>query len=242
MRRRHTGHVEAQRGIEIHKHDDDLGIQRRVRGPQHLRTDLVELAQTPLLHALAAKHGRRVPHLHRGAALGHKGILHGRTHKASGTLGTQGEPLGRFEAFLGTTLKHVGKVRTRENPEHLFAHHVGGLADTVHEHIHLFHGGRLDGVEAIAGEDAASDSLHGLPGAHTGAKEILGSFWLFGLHEPSWRQNVSVAVKSSFLHLGPRGARKPLKASRLFTLVACLDIPGVSWSILRPLPLTRLLC
>ena len=77
---------------------------------------------------------------------------------------------------------HAREVRARKHPEHLLAHHVGRLADAVHEDIDLLDGGRFHRIETVWAEHLGRDVLHLLPGAHLAPDEIFGSLCLLSLH------------------------------------------------------------
>ena len=65
------GKIEAQALVELHEHDDALGVCRRIGSAEPLDAHLVELAQAALLGTLAAEHGLGVVRLKRRGALGH---------------------------------------------------------------------------------------------------------------------------------------------------------------------------
>ena len=169
---------EAQPLEVLHEHDDDLGVKRRVGGAQHLGAHLVELAQATLLRTLAAEHRLAVPQLDGGTALRHEVVLHRSTHHARRALGPHGHALARLEVRLGATLHHVGQQGARKHAEHLLAHHVGGLADAVHEGVHLLDGRRLDLVEAVGAKQGARLVQHVLPAAHVAAEQVFRALYL----------------------------------------------------------------
>ena len=115
---------DAQALVEVHEDDDALGVGRRVGRAQPLDAHLVELAQTPLLRALAAKHRLGVPELDRRAALRHEVVLDRGAHHARRALRAHGQALLGLEPLLAARLEDALEQRTREHAEHLLAHHV----------------------------------------------------------------------------------------------------------------------
>lgn len=74
------GKIETKALVELHEHDDALGVCRRIRSAEPLDAYLVELTQTPLLGTLAAEHGLGIVGLKRRGALGHQVVLHDGAH------------------------------------------------------------------------------------------------------------------------------------------------------------------
>ena len=167
--------LEAEALVELHQHDDALGVRRGIGGAEPLDADLVELAQAALLRALAAEHRRGVPELGGSRALRHEVVLDDGAHDAGRALGAHGHALLGLEAVLVASLEEVLEEGTRDNTEHLLAHDVGRLADAVDEGVDLLDGRRLDHVEAVGPEQLARDVLHVLPGAHVAAVQVLGT-------------------------------------------------------------------
>ena len=176
------GKVEAQALVELHEHDDALGVCRRIGSAEPLDAHLMELAQAALLGTLAAEHGLGVIGLKRRGALGHQVVLHDGAHHTGRALGTKGQALLGLELGIGTLGKDALQVGTAKHAEHLLAHDVGRLADTVDKHVHLLDRGRLDGLKAKRLEHAGRNLLHLLPGAHLGADKVAGSLRLLCLH------------------------------------------------------------
>ena len=142
----------------------------------------MELAQAALLRTLAAKHRLGVVRLERSGALRHQIVLHHRTHNAGGTLGPQGQALFCLELGVGTLFQHARKVGAREHAEHLLAHHIRRLANTMHKDINLLDGRSLDGLEAVRLKYAGGNFLHVLPRAHLATDQIFSTFCLLCLH------------------------------------------------------------
>ena len=176
------GKIEAQALVELHEHDDALGVCRRIGSAEPLDAHLVELAQAALLGTLAAEHGLGVIGLKRRGALGHQVVLHDGAHHAGRTLGAKRQALLGLKLGVGAFGKDALQVGAAKHAEHLLAHDVGRLADTVDKHVHLLDRGRLDGLKAKRLEHAGSDLLHLLPGAHLGADKVAGSLRLLCLH------------------------------------------------------------
>ena len=176
------GKVEAQALVELHEHDDALGVCRRIGSAEPLDAHLVELAQAALLGTLAAEHGLGVVSLKRRGALGHQVVLHDGAHHTGRALGTKGQALLRLELGIGAFGKDALQVGAAKHAEHLLAHDVGRLADTVDKHVHLLDRGRLDGFKTKRLEHAGRNLLHLLPGAHLGADKVAGSLRLLCLH------------------------------------------------------------
>ena len=65
------GKIEAQALVELHEHDDALGVCRRIGSAEPLDAHLVKLAQATLLGTLATEHGLGIVRLKRRGALGH---------------------------------------------------------------------------------------------------------------------------------------------------------------------------
>ena len=166
--------IKAQALEEGHEHDDALGVCCGIGGAQPFDADLVELAQPPFLRTLAAEHRARIPELCRRPSLRHEVVLHRGTHDARRSLGTECETLLGLETILAPLGKQALNQRAREHAEHLLAHHVGRLADAVHEGRHLLDGGRLDHVEPVGAKHIARTILHTLPRTHVFAVQILG--------------------------------------------------------------------
>ena len=91
---------EAQTLVELHQHDDALGIGRGVGGAQPFDAHLVELAQATLLRTLAAEHRPGVPELGGSPALRDEVVLHRSAHHAGRALGAHGHALLCLEAAL----------------------------------------------------------------------------------------------------------------------------------------------
>ena len=64
------GQIEAQALVELHEHDDALGVCRRIGSAEPLDAHLVKLAQATLLGTLATEHGLGIVRLKRRGALG----------------------------------------------------------------------------------------------------------------------------------------------------------------------------
>ena len=169
------GRVKAQSAVELHEHDDALGVSRGVGSAEPLDADLVELAETTLLGALATEHGLGVPELDGSCALRHEVVLDRGANDARGPLGPHGDALLGLEAGLGARLEEVLEERAGDDAEHLLAHDVGRLPDAMDEGVHLLERRRLDHVEAVCPEELASHVLHVLPGAHVPAVQVLGT-------------------------------------------------------------------
>ena len=176
------GKIEAQALVELHEHDDALGVCRRIGSAEPLDAHLVELAQTALLGALAAEHGLGIVGLKRRGALRHQVVLHDGAHHTGRALGAKRQALLGLELGIGTLGKDALQVGAAKDAEHLLAHDVGRLADTVDKDVHLLDRGRLDRLKAKRLEYAGSDLLHLLPGAHLGADKVAGSLRLLCLH------------------------------------------------------------
>ena len=176
------GKIEAQALVELHEHDDALGICCRIGSTEPLDAHLVELAQAALLGTLAAEHGLGVVRLKGRGALGHQVVLHDGAHHTCRALGTKGQALLGLELGVGALGKDALQVGAAEHAEHLLAHDVGRLADAVDKHVHLLDRGRLDGLKTKRLEHAGRNLLHLLPGAHLGADKVAGSLRLLCLH------------------------------------------------------------
>ena len=176
------GKIEAQALVELHEHDDALGVCRRIGSAEPLDAHLVELAQAALLGTLAAEHGLGVVRLKRRGALGHQVVLDDSAHHAGRALGAKRQALLGLEFGVGALGKDALQVGTAEHAEHFLAHDVGRLADTVDKHVHLLDRGRLDGFKTKRLEHAGRNLLHLLPGAHLGADKVAGSLRLLCLH------------------------------------------------------------
>ena len=176
------GKVEAQALVELHEHDDALGVCRRIGSAEPLDAHLMELAQAALLGTLAAEHGLGVVGLKRRGALGHQVVLHDGAHHTGCALGTKGQALLGLELGIGALGKDALQVGAAKHAEHLLAHDVGRLADAVDKDVHLLDRGRLDGFKTKRLEHAGSDLLHLLPSAHLGADKVAGSLRLLCLH------------------------------------------------------------
>ena len=176
------GQIEAQALVELHEHDDALGVGSRIGSAEPLDAHLVELAQATLLGTLATEHGLGVIGLKRRGALGHQVVLHDGAHHAGRALGAKRQALLGLELGIGTLGKDALQVGAAEHAEHLLAHDVGRLADAVDKHVHLLDRGRLDGLKAKRLEHAGRNLLHLLPGAHLGADKVAGSLRLLCLH------------------------------------------------------------
>ena len=176
------GKIEAQALVELHEHDDALGVCRRIGSAEPLDAHLVELAQTALLGALAAEHGLGIVGLKRRGALRHQVVLHDGAHHTGRALGAKRQALLGLELGIGALGKDALQVGAAKDAEHLLAHDVGRLADTVDKDVHLLDRGRLDRLKAKRLEYAGSDLLHLLPGAHLGADKVAGSLRLLCLH------------------------------------------------------------
>ena len=176
------GKIEAQALVELHEHDDALGVGCRIGSAEPLDAHLVELTQTALLGALATEHGLGIVRLKRRGALGHQVVLHDGAHHAGRALGTKRQALLGLELGVGALGKDALQVGAAEHAEHLLAHDVGRLADTVDKHVHLLDRGRLDGLKTKRLEHAGRNLLHLLPGAHLGADKVAGSLRLLCLH------------------------------------------------------------
>ena len=176
------GKIEAQTLVELHEHDDALGVCRRIGSAEPLDAHLMELAQAALLGTLAAEHGLGVVSLKRRGALGHQVVLHDGAHHTGRALGTKGQTLLRLELGIGAFGKDALQVGAAKHAEHLLAHDVGRLADAVDKDVHLLDRGRLDGLKAKRLEYAGRNLLHLLPGAHLGADKVAGSLRLLCLH------------------------------------------------------------
>ena len=176
------GKIETKALVELHEHDDALGVCRRIGSAEPLDAHLVELAQAALLGTLAAEHGLGVIGLKRRGALGHQVVLHDGAHHAGRTLGAKRQALLGLKLGVGAFGKDALQVGAAKHAEHLLAHDVGRLADTVDKHVHLLDRGRLDGLKTKRLEHAGSDLLHLLPGAHLCADKVAGSLRLLCLH------------------------------------------------------------
>ena len=142
----------------------------------------MELAQTTLLGTLATEHGLGVVGLKRRGALGHQVVLHDGAHHAGRALGTKRQALLGLKLGVGALSKDALQVGAAKDAEHLLAHNVGRLADTVDKDVHLLDRGRLDGLKAKRLEYAGRNLLHLLPSAHLGADKVAGSLRLLCLH------------------------------------------------------------
>ena len=142
----------------------------------------MELAQAALLGTLAAEHGLGVVSLKRRGALGHQVVLHDGAHHTGRALGTKRQALLGLELGIGALGKDALQVGAAEHAEHLLAHDVGRLADTVDKHVYLLDRRRLDGLKTKRLEHAGRNLLHLLPGAHLGADKVAGSLRLLCLH------------------------------------------------------------
>ena len=176
------GQIEAQALVELHEHDDALGVGGRIGSAEPLDAHLVELTQATLLGTLATEHGLGVIGLKRRGALGHQVVLHDGAHHAGRALGAKCQALLRLELGVGALGKDALQVGAAEHAEHLLAHDVGRLADTVDKHVNQLDRGRLDGLKAKRLEHAGRNLLHLLPGAHLGADKVAGSLRLLCLH------------------------------------------------------------
>ena len=176
------GMIEAQALVELHEHNDALGVCRRIGSAEPLDTHLVELAQAALLGALAAEHGLGIVGLKRRGALRHQVVLHDGAHHAGRALGAKRQALLGLELGVGALGKDALQVGTAKHAEHLLAHDVSRLTDAVDKHVHLLDRGRLDGFKAKRLEHAGRNLLHLLPGAHLGADKVAGSLRLLCLH------------------------------------------------------------
>ena len=176
------GKIKAQALVELHEHDDALGVGSRIGSTEPLDAHLVELAQTALLGTLAAEHGLGIVGLKRRGALGHQVVLHDGANHAGRALGTKRQALLGLEFGVGALGKDALQVGAAEHAEHLLAHDVGRLADAVDKHINLLNCGRLDGLKTKRLEHAGRNLLHLLPGAHLGADKVAGSLRLLCLH------------------------------------------------------------
>ena len=170
--------VDAESLVEVHQHDDGLGVSRRIGGAQPLDAHLVELAETALLRALAAEHRLRVPQLHGSAALRDEVVLDGGANDARRALGAHGEALLGLEATLVAGPEDAVEQGAGEDAEHLLAHDVRRLADAMHERGDLLHRRRLDSAETIGLERLAGRLLHVLPGTHARTEQVLGALCL----------------------------------------------------------------
>ena len=142
----------------------------------------MELTQTALLRALAAKHRLGIVRLEGSGTLRDQIVFHHRAHDTGRSLGAQGQALLCLELGVGALFQHARKVGAREHAEHLFAHHVRGLANAMHKDVNLLDSGSLDGLEAIRLKHAGGNLLHVLPRAHFAADQILSTFCLLCLH------------------------------------------------------------
>ena len=176
------GQIEAQALVELHEHDDALGVCRRIGSAEPLDAHLVELAQATLLGTLATEHGLGIISLKRRGALGHQVVLHDGAHHTGRALGAKRQALLGLELGIGTLGKDALQVGAAKDAEHLLAHDVGRLADAVDKDVHLLDRGRLDGLKAKRLEYAGRNLLHLLPGAHLGADKVAGSLRLLCLH------------------------------------------------------------
>ena len=167
--------IEAEALVELHEHDDALGIGCRICRAEPFDADLVELAQASLLRTLATEHRFRIPELRRRRSLRHEVVLHSCTHDACRAFRPHGHALLRLESLLRACLKQVLEEGARDDAEHLLAHDVGGFSDAMDKGIDLLDGRRLDHIEAIGAEEVACDILHMLPAAHVSAIEVLGT-------------------------------------------------------------------
>ena len=208
------GKVEAQALVELHEHDDALGIRRRIGRAEPFDTYLVELAQAPLLRALAAKHRLGIVELDGRGALRHEVVLYHGAHHAGRALGTKREALLGLELGVRALRERALQVGAREYAEHLLAYHVGRLPDAVHEHVDLLDGRRLHGLEAVRPEHLGSHALHALPCAHLAPDQVLGALCFLCLHreflpEPSGRPSYAAALHVfAPLYARERGRRR----------------------------------
>ena len=176
------GKIEAQALVELHEHDDALGVGSRIGSAEPLDAHLVELTQATLLGTLATEHGLGIVGLKRRGALRHQVVLHDGTHHTGRALGAKRQALLGLKLGVGTLGKDALQIGAAEHAEHLLAHDVGRLADTVDKHVHLLDCGRLDGLKAKRLEHTGRNLLHLLPGAHLGADKVAGSLRLLCLH------------------------------------------------------------
>ena len=176
------GKIEAQALVELHEHDDALGVCRRIGSAEPLDAHLMELTQTTLLGTLAAEHGLGVVCLKRRGALRHQVVLHDGAHHTGRALGTKRQALLGLELGVGALGKNALQVGAAEHAEHFLAHDVGRLADAVDKDVHLLDRGRFDGLKAKRLEYAGRNLLHLLPSAHLGADKVAGSLRLLCLH------------------------------------------------------------
>ncbi len=158
----------------------------------------MELAQAPLLRALAAKHCLGVICLKRSCTLRYQVVLYHRAHHTSCALGAQRQTLLGLELGVGTLLKHARKVGTREHAEHLFANHVGRLTNAMHKHINLLDGRSLDGRKTVRLKNLGSHLLHALPGTHLAPNQVFGTLCLLCLHVRSPPHSQNGALNSAW--------------------------------------------
>ena len=171
--------LEAELLEEAHAHDDHLCVCAGVRGAQALDAHLVELPQTALLRALAAKHRAGVEQLGRCAALGDEVVLGDGAHNAGRALWAQGQLLVCLEGLV--CLEAVDRAEG-EDREDLLGGGVAGLAAAAQEELRLLEDGGLDGLVAVEPEDLQGLGLEGLPGAGLGGKQVLGALGCFVCH------------------------------------------------------------
>ena len=145
--RRFDRHADGR--VEAHEHDDALGVDAGVFGPQAFDANLVEHALATLLRTLGAKHRAGVHELGRSRALRHQIMLHRRAHHAGRALGAQAQAAFRLD---GAAIDDALEILAGNGREHLFGDDIGGLADAAHEQIGLLEQRRLDGLVAITRE------------------------------------------------------------------------------------------
>ena len=138
---RHAELTEYHRSERYH-----LGVRRRVGAAEHLRAELVELAQAARLRSLAAEAGYQVvePQRHRSVV---KPVLKQRAHYRGGTLWSE------RNAAAAAVLECI----------HFLLHDVGRLADAAAEQLGVFKGGEAYFPEAAPRRAVPDDFFRILP-------------------------------------------------------------------------------
>src|ERR1017187_2446972 len=140
---------------KVEEHDEQLGVRRGVRGAEHLRADLAELAVAALLRALVSELLPDVVQLPGPPGLRER-VLDVRARHPRRVLGAQRQ----------------GAAATVGEVVHLLVDDVRRLPHAAHEELRGLQGRRPDLVETVEREDLARGRLDAVPHARLGREEV----------------------------------------------------------------------
>ena len=186
--------------VELHEHDDGLGVHRGLFRAQTLDAHLVELTLAAFLWTFGSEHGAGVHELDGGCPLRHQVMLHHSTDNAGRAFGTQGKTAFRLHR---AAIEQLLQVLAGNGREHLLGNHVRCFADAAHEQLRLLEHGRLDGRVAVAAEDLCRRALELRPECRLVGQQVLRSFRGLDSHvrHPSFVQPARAIVAQAVLRL-----------------------------------------